>query len=52
MYTYECYVRIVVNGNTMDIRTQIRAPSPYEAECLLKAQYGNDSILGSPRRLD
>ena len=52
MNTYECYVRIVVNGNTMDIRTQIRAPSPYEAEQLLKAQYGEQCILGGPRRLN
>lgn len=52
MHTYECWVRLQVNGNTMDIRTQIRAPSPYEAEQLLKAQYGNNCILGSPRAID
>jgi hypothetical protein len=52
MNTYECYVRIVVNGNTMDIRTQIRAPSPYEAEQLLKAQYGEHCLLGSPLTID
>ena len=52
MYNYECWVRLQVNGNTMDIKTQIRAPSPYEAECLLKAQYGEHSILGSPRKID
>lgn len=52
MNSYECWVRLQVNDSTMDIRTQIRASSPYEAECLLKAQYGEHSILGSPRKID
>jgi hypothetical protein len=52
MRTYECYVRLVVNGNTMDIRTQIRAMSPYEAEQLLKAQYGEGCLLGGARTID
>lgn len=52
MHTYECFVRIMTNGNIIDIRTQIRAPSPYEAECLLKAQYGENCILGGARQID
>jgi hypothetical protein len=33
----------------MDIKTQIRAASPFEAEQLLKAQYGDICILGGAR---
>jgi hypothetical protein len=49
MHSYECWVRLLVNGNTMDIKTQIRAASPFEAEQLLKAQYGDNCILGGAR---
>jgi hypothetical protein len=52
MHTYECWVRLHVNGNMMDIRTQIRAMSPYEAEQLLKAQYGEYCVLGGARQID
>lgn len=52
MNTYECWVRITVDGRTMDIKTQIKAPSIYEAEQLLKAQYGEHCILGGARKMD
>jgi hypothetical protein len=46
MHTYEGILRVYVNGNYADVRTQIRAANYYEAELLLKAQYGEQSFIG------
>lgn len=46
MHTFEGYIRLIVNGNIMDVKTQIRASHYFEAEQLLKAQYGEHCILG------
>lgn len=46
MHTFECYLRLVVNDNLTQVKTQIRASNQYEAEQLLKALYGEDCILG------
>jgi hypothetical protein len=50
MYTYTAHVRIYVSGVARMIKTQVQAQSSYDAQLLLKQQYGNGNLMSLPQK--
>ena len=50
MFTYTANVRIYVSGVPRMVKTQVQAQSCYDAQLLLRQQYGNSNLMSVPQK--